>query len=761
MTRTFTAAASKAAQPATASDWRPAFHAIVARLRQVAVDPRRAAAMAGPRAEASALWDDPEEDEGPDEGPDDTAEDGSDPQTGLSEGPEIDSWALDLALTPHPAHLHRPALSHVLAALHLARAVQPLARLHAPRALTLIPVGGAVPLSALADVVSTAVLPPRLHIVTAGAHPVPGGHPTFFLLKPLDDSAGAQKTFAQSVRGVLLSDQPGLILLPDGIRLPPDLSRILPAPVTLPPLDRAGLLAMLEAMFPDRRPDRLARALSDLPQGADLAALSPEALGLAFREADPAAVIAALTRLCAPGATAPASGPAKPRLGQFDPEQPAVQAARRTIADLAAWRDGMLAWQDIPNGLLFHGAPGTGKTLLAEAMAAEADVPILRATLGKWQEDATLGPMLARMQASFAEARRAAPCVFFIDEIDAIGTRAERNHNSSYGDQVMAAFLLAVTALREVEGVVLVGATNRLAGIDPALLRPGRFDLKLPLDLPSRAGIQAMLSTLLAGDKVSARAKRRLALLALGRSPAEIAGALRSARATCRAAGRRLTEAALAQALTGGEEPSSDLHWRVALHEAGHAVVGIRLGLQVARITATPFGGHVEWRPRRQEGLAGDFAARIAVQLAGRAAEELFLAAPSAGAGGGETSDLALATELATTLELQSGLGTAGLLWWRDPERALQLSPRVQTRVAAHLEAGLATATEMIRQMPHLVRALAEALLAEGELSGKTLTLWATAIRTFDPETRNHTRVVAFPGGHRGPTRGPEPSPTR
>lgn len=760
MTRTFAPAASTAAPPATSSDWRPAFHVIVARLRHLAADPRRATALPGTRAEASALWDDPEEDEGPQDGPDDPTEDASDHESGLLDGPEIDSWALDLTLSPPPAHLHRPALSHVLAALHLVRAVQPLSRLHAPRALTLIPVGGAVQLSALADVVTNAVLPPRLHMVTGGAQSVPGLHPIFFLLKPLDDSAGAQKAFVQSVRGILLSDQPGLILLPDGTRLPPDLARILPAPVTLPPLDRAGLLAILQAMFPDHRRDRLARALSALPQGADLAALSPEALGLAFREAAPAAVIAAVARLCGPGSKAPTS-PAKPRLDQFDPEQPAVQTARRTVADLAAWRDGRLSWQDIPNGLLLHGPPGTGKTLLAEAMAAEAGVPVIAATMARWQEDATLGPMLARMQASFAEARRAAPCVFFIDEIDAIGTRAERNHNSSYGDQVMAAFLLAVTALREVEGVVLVGATNRLAGIDPALLRPGRFDLKLPLDLPSRAGIQAMLATLLADEKVSARAQRRLALLALGRSPAEIAGALRSARAACRAAGRRLTEAAIAQALTGGEEPSPDLHWRIALHEAGHAVVGIRLGLQIERITATPFGGHVQWRPRRQEGLAGDFAARIAVQLAGRAAEDLFLAAPSAGAGGGETSDLAQATDLATSLELQSGLGTAGLLWWRDPERALQLSPRVQTRVTTHLETGLATATEVIRQMPHLVRALAEVLLAEGELSGKTLALWVTTIRSFDPETRNHTRVVSFPGGPRGRTRRPEPTPSR
>ncbi len=204
----------------------------------------------------------------------------------------------------------------------------------------------------------------------------------------------------------------------------------------------------------------------------------------------------------------------------------------------------------------------------------------------------------------------------------------------------------------------------------------------------------------------------------------------------------------MAKALSGGEDSAPGLHWRIALHEAGHAAVGIRLGLDITRITATPARGQVLWHERQSEGLIEDYAAAIALQLAGRAAEELFLSAPSAGAGGDERSDLAQATRLATDLELRSGLGSTGLMWWEEPQRMLPLHPRVQAKVAAHLETGRQTAISMIRRMPHLVQGLAEVLIREGEISGAALEGWTHTIRTFDPEVTDQpsARIVVFPG---------------
>lgn len=643
-----------------------------------------------------------------------------------------------------PPAERRPPFLHALAALHLARTFQPLKQLYATGALTLYDPGTATLIAPLAKVLTTATLPKSVTVASADSALCEKAG--LLLVKPAGDGAAGHKSFIESMRNALFDGQPCFCLLQPGIVLPQDLAKLLPKPLTPPPLDRAALRALLHVMFSSATAGQLDGAMAALPKEFSLDNVSSEALALAFRGAKPQHVIAALVAQRAPSQKEPSQALT---FDQFDAEQPAVTVARQTAADLALWRAGQLPWADIPNGLLLYGPPGTGKTLLARALASEAKIPLIEASLSEWQQNASLGPFLERMQSSFAQARTSAPSIFFLDEIDAIGTRAERSHNSSYSDQVIAAFLIAVSRLRETEGVILIGATNRLEGLDPAILRPGRFDLKLSLGLPSRAGIEAILAKLLAETPISAASRERLSRKALGLSPAEIDGALRQSKAACRAAGQPLSEEALAAALeSGGAQPTADLSWRIAVHEAGHAALGIRLGMTITRITVGPRAGLVDWTPRPEEGVVEDFLDRIALQLAGRAAEEILLGNASAGAGGSEASDLAEATRLALDLELRSGMGGSGLLYWGSSNDLLLSHPELRRHVEAHLQTGLSLAKSVIQRMPVLIEGLAQVALREGELSGPVLHDWVETIRDFDPDVREDPpgSLIIFPG---------------
>lgn len=639
----------------------------------------------------------------------------------------------------------RLSVLHALAALQLARICHPLGKLHAPGAITMIDTGPRILVDPLVEVLGKAVLPSGVRAIIA--RETSDNQPGLLIVKPSGDGASAQRGFLEALHAAIFTRQPCLILRPEGTILPADLAKLLPPPLTPLPMDRAALQELLRVMFTGVRPTQVTKSIARLPKGAALGSLTPEAIALALRASNPSGVVAAIKAHLDTARASTTTGLTIP-LDHFDPDQPAVKAARQATHDLVAWRAGKLAWSDIPNGLIFFGPPGTGKTQLARAMATEAGLPIVETSAAAWQKGANLSLMLERMQASFSEAQRAAPCVLFIDEIDTMGTREERNHNSSYHDQVMAAFLVGITQLRETAGVILAGATNRLSGLDAAVLRPGRFDLKLPLGMPTRAAIAVMLAGRLSGDSICADARARLATRAIGLSPAQIDGALRQARAECRAVGQPLSEEAIAAAFDNGPGTLPALAWRIALHEAGHAAIAIRLGMSVTRITAGPKSGWVEWMAPATEGLTTDFAARIAVHMAGRAAEEELLGTPSAGAGGSDSSDLANATQLAMEIELRSGLGSSGLLWSDAKAHLLHAHPALRDRVEAHLQNGLRMARDMIRRMPLLVEGLAQVAQREGELSGPALAEWAETIRSFDPDIQQTPPggIVIFSG---------------
>lgn len=629
-------------------------------------------------------------------------------------------------VTPRPV----PDLPLLLAALHFARAFTPreTAALFAPAALTVIHVGPAAALEPMGTLLSYAVVPRGRAIDRIGRARAPG---TVILLHPSGTGHSEVRHLADSLTDALALPHPCLVLLADGIDLPPALAAVLPPARTLPPLDGAGLRALLAARFPAHTRRALAGATRVLPADAALGALTLPALSCAFREPTPPLVVAALHRLAAArrprGVARAAAG--DPDLALFDPAQPAVQVARRALGDLALWRAGKLGWADVPNGLLLAGPPGTGKTWLARATAAAGHLPLVTGTIAEWQRANTLGPMLAAMEETFADARAHAPCLLFIDEIDAVGTRFERTHNSNYDDKVIAAFLTAIDEIRQVEGVILMGATNRIEGIDPAVIRAGRFDRKVALDRPTLDGLTVMLTGLLRADGIPAAQITELARAGLGLSPAELATALRTARATARAAGAPLTAERVRQALGKGTHMTSALAWRMAVHEAGHAVIAARLGFALDRISLGTGGAFVEWHRPVQPGTRAAHAGTIALLLGGRAAEEFILGEASSGAGGSATSDLAHATTLASALEARLGLGESGLAWNPATLATLLADPEHSARVNAHLAAGEAKARAIITALRPVVEALARALLAAREIAGADLVAWIDLIR--------------------------------
>lgn len=168
----------------------------------------------------------------------------------------------------------------------------------------------------------------------------------------------------------------------------------------------------------------------------------------------------------------------------------ARQVAEDLIADVAAARAGRIPWRDVDRGLLLVGAPGTGKTTLARAIARECDVKFIQASATQWQAAGSLDLHVRAMRQTFVEARRYAPSILFIDEIDSIGNREQfTGPNSIYQTEVVNALLEQIQGMDANEPVIVIGATNHVDKVDPALRRAGRLDQVLQVPRPNVAGL--------------------------------------------------------------------------------------------------------------------------------------------------------------------------------------------------------------------------------------------------------------------------------
>ena len=327
-----------------------------------------------------------------------------------------------------------------------------------------------------------------------------------------------------------------------------------------------------------------------------------------------------------------------------------------------------------PRGVLMVGPPGTGKTLLARAVAGEAQVPFF-SVVGSGFVEMFVGVGAARVRDLFAEARKRAPAIVFVDELDAIGQRRSGSGavvSNDEREQTLNQLLSEMDGFDLAAGVVVLAATNRPETLDPALLRPGRFDRQVTIPLPTLAERAAILAVHCRDKRLDPGAD--LTVVARGTpgfSGADLAnlaneaaiGAVRDGREVLTAAD---FDAARDRILLGRREGSNVLlpeeKQAVAVHEAGHALAAALSAHAdpVAKVTILPAGqalGVTEQLPVVERHLYGEdyLTDALAVRLGGRAAELVALGQGSSGA----ANDLAQATELATKMVREFGLSAA------------------------------------------------------------------------------------------------------
>lgn len=493
--------------------------------------------------------------------------------------------------------------------------------------------------------------------------------------------------------------------------------------LTYAPISADILLAFLAAT--DRMPEDVQAFRDALPEPSLLARLDTVQVALALRFASGIDIAERLTALTGPAGEGP-------RLDEGFGDGPAVQIARRLVADLGAWRRREIGWSDCSHSLLIYGPPGTGKTWLARAMANSAGIACVEGSFGEWQSAGHLGDMLREMRRTFALARRSAPAILILDEIDAAGSRSgDDRHNLNYRTQVINAFLGEMNALATVPGLIVVGACNHPDRLDPAITRAGRFDVKIEMPMPDAGAILAVLRLHLGHDLLDGDLEP-LAKQAVGHSLASIDAAIRATRSEARHAGKPLDISMLREQLRlPPEEDDRDVLWRYAVHEAGHTVVSavLRLGT-IQRMSISRNGGEVASRPVIGHGVLSEIEAEICHDLAGRAAETLICGDVSAGAGGPVSSDLSQATRRALAIETAWGLGDLGPLWMPAPETVLLTDDKLRTRVRTRLDAAQERAGNILAAQRANLLGLAATLLEKRSMTAAEILPWVHAVQS-------------------------------
>lgn len=394
------------------------------------------------------------------------------------------------------------------------------------------------------------------------------------------------------------------------------------------------------------------------------------------------------------------------------------------VEDLKEYMAGRLPWQDVDRGCLLVGPTGTGKTSFARILAGTTGLPLVTGSHSEWQAAGHLGQMLSAMRGTFNRARMEAPCILFIDEVDAFQDRQSlRSNQRDYSVQVVNALLESTDGTLAREGVVLLAAANSLS-IDPALVRPGRLDRVIMVSLPDDQALAGILRQHLGPDHLPG-VDLLPYVAGMVASGAEAELWARDAKRETRRAGRPMTPDDLLAHIPRPETVSPDLHFRVAVHEAGHAIAAAieRPGkIQIVKVQGEHAGVRFELG---QFDTEADAHAHIRILLAGRAAEEVRLGAPGFGSGGPAHSDLARATTLAAAMLAGHGFGDR-LLWLGNavPENThsfLSAHPSLAQQVGRMLAEEYERVLALLRPRLPVIDKVASILVEFGSLTGPEL----------------------------------------
>jgi cell division protease FtsH len=326
----------------------------------------------------------------------------------------------------------------------------------------------------------------------------------------------------------------------------------------------------------------------------------------------------------------------------------------------------------IPKGVLLAGAPGTGKTLLAKAVSGEAGVPFFH-TSGSEFEEMLVGAGASRVRDLFTKARRASPCIIFIDEIDAVAKKRGTVLHSGAGEQTLNQILVEMDGLEGRENVIVLAATNRPDVLDPAILRPGRFDRMVVVNMPDYAGRKDII-------KVHAKNKKFaegvdldvIAKKTIGYSGADLENLLNEAAIMAAKEDRKVIEQedlleSYLKVKLGRKKKGqiSDADLKVtAYHEAGHAIVAkfTKYSSPVEQVSIIPrgmTGGVTVYLPEddKKHVYKDELIANLTSAVGGRAAEEIFVGRISTGASGDIRQATSIAREMITQYGMSEKLG--------------------------------------------------------------------------------------------------------
>lgn len=348
--------------------------------------------------------------------------------------------------------------------------------------------------------------------------------------------------------------------------------------------------------------------------------------------------------------------------------------AKENLAEIVEYLHDPGKYREIgasmPKGILLVGPPGTGKTMLAKAVAGEANVPFFSMSGSEFVE-MFVGMGASKVRDLFKQAKEKAPCIVFIDEIDAIGKKRDGQlGGNDEREQTLNQLLTEMDGFEENTGVIILAATNRPESLDPALTRPGRFDRRVPVELPDLAGREAILRVharkIKVGDNVD---WNKIARMASGASGAELANivneaALRAVRDGRRFATQADLEESIEVVIAGYQKKNAILTDKekviVAYHEIGHALVAALQthSAPVQKITIVPrTSGALGYTMQVDEGnhylmSQEELENKIATLTGGRAAEELIFKSASTGA----SNDIEQATKLARAMITRYGM---------------------------------------------------------------------------------------------------------
>ncbi len=398
----------------------------------------------------------------------------------------------------------------------------------------------------------------------------------------------------------------------------------------------------------------------------------------------------------------------------------------------------------VPRGVLLSGQPGTGKTLLARAIAGEANVPFFAAS-GSDFSGIIVGLGVAKIKEIFDMAKRNAPCILFIDEIDAIGQkRSQHSYNDQDREQTLNQLLIEMDGFANNTGIIVIGATNRADMLDPALLRPGRFDRQVYIELPDMAGRREILDLYAKRVKINDDVNiQDLARGTTGFSGADLENLLNEAALHAVRNGRDAiaptdVEEARDKILMGPRKVRKmrDADKKLtAYHEAGHAFVSMMYSDvtdPIHKATIIPRGralGMVQHLPidDKVSMTIAEVRATLAIDLAGRAAEEVFFGADKITTGA--ESDIAMATRLArysiTTAGLSPKIGLAAVSQSSTfggrsalENASEKTAEAVDAEIKSWLDAAHRDATNLLSKNKKTVVKLADELLARETLTG-------------------------------------------